>query len=166
MERAWTWNINHILTNMNSTCHVCSKMIWPGRIIEKVNIRWINFELLSKPKSQPSKWRNWSRDPCGFAKKRPLNPAKNPLNSTWNRLKIEVSSVKISREPIQDDLGGARGAIFPLGSQLQAHFWSPKSPKNNIKIMKKIVEFLIGDLKPKIMKNTSQILSKWSQNWI
>ena len=56
---------------------------------------------------------------------------KNHRKSTPNRVKIETESVKRSREPLQDDLGGARGAIFPLGSQHEAPTWTPKFIKNH-----------------------------------
>ena len=56
---------------------------------------------------------------------------KNHRKSTPNRVKIETKSVKRLREPLQDDLGGARGAIFgyyvSMGHRL--------GPQNSIKII-------------------------------
>ena len=56
---------------------------------------------------------------------------KNPWKSTPNRVKIETKSVKRSRKFLQDDLGGARGAIFRLSRQHEAPTWTPKSIKNH-----------------------------------
>ena len=60
---------------------------------------------------------------------------KNHRKSTTNRIEIETKSVKRSREPLQDDLGGARGAIFRLSSQHEAPTWTPKFNKNHLKIV-------------------------------
>ena len=56
---------------------------------------------------------------------------KNHWKSSPNRAKIETKSVKRLREPLQDDLGGARGAIFLLSRQHEAPTWTPKFIKNH-----------------------------------
>ena len=60
---------------------------------------------------------------------------KNPWKSIPNRVRIETKNVKKSRESLQDDLGGARGAIFRLGSQHEAPSWTPKFTKIHEKIV-------------------------------
>ena len=56
---------------------------------------------------------------------------KNHWKSSPNRVKIETKSVKRLKELLQDDLGGARGAIFPRSRQHEAPTWSPKFIENH-----------------------------------
>ena len=60
---------------------------------------------------------------------------KNPRKSTPSRVKIETKSVKKLREPLQDDLGGARGAIFRLSRQHEAPTWTPKPSQHAAKLV-------------------------------
>ena len=66
-----------------------------------------------------------------IVKNLPPKSMKNRRKSTPNRVKIETKSVKRSRESLQDDLGGARGAIFRLSRQHEAPTWTPKFTKNH-----------------------------------